>query len=324
MNPARPLPENRRVATPAPHARGEATGERTRPREDEKPWDPDALWRGLRLAGRIALAVLVVAIGVAAAVGARRYVTQSPRFALQNLKIDGASRRTPDQIAALAGIAIGQNVVDLDLDAARAKLESDPWIERATLVRRLPATIEIEVAERDAAAIVALPSGTWLATSRGELFKKIDAGDPVDLPVVTGFTDVDAVSDRESTAQLVRRALDVAADVERVGLFGGRVQELHVDVDGGITAVLARRAGSDASGRAQVRVVFGRSGHRAKVRLAAKIEHELQRRSARPTVVFLDDDVHPDRVVVRLVAALPPATVTIDEHEEHVGGGPKP
>lgn len=324
MNPARPLPSNRRVATPTPEPG------RERPRaaqRDEKPWDPDALWRGLRLAGRIALAVLVIAVGVAAAVGARRYVTHSPRFALQTLKIEGAARRTPEQIAALAGVAIGQNVVEVDLDAARAKLEGDPWIERATIVRRLPATIEIEIAERDAAAIVALPSGTWLATSRGELFKKIEAGDPSDLPVVTGLTEVDAAGDRESTAQLVRRALDLAADVERVGLFGGRVQELHVDVDGAITTVLARRGSSpEAGSRAQVRVVFGKSGHRAKVRLAAKIEHELQRRSARPTVVFLDDDVHPDRVVVRLVAALPPATVTIDGPQGPAaqGGGPTP
>jgi cell division protein FtsQ len=292
----RPLPSNRRVVTP-PRANVPIT--------PKNPWDPDALWRHLRLAGRIALGVAIVACGVLAAVYARRYVTQSPRFALKDLRIEGNHHRTREQIVALAGIALGQNVVELDLEAVRARLERDPWIERATIMRRLPASVAIDVIERDAGAIVALPSGTWLATARGDLFKKIEADDPNDLPVLTGITDDAAASDRDATAQIIRRALDLAADAERVGLFGGRVQELAVDADGGITAVLSR-------GKHSVRVVFGKSGYRQKVRLGARVEAELARRGGRPTTVFLDDDVHPDRIVVRLVSALPPAEVTVD------------
>lgn len=295
---SRPLPSNRRVITP-PRANA--------PVREEKPWDPEALWRHLRLVGRIALGVAIVAIGIAGAIYARKYVTQSPRFALKDLKIEGNHHRSREQIVALSGIAIGQNVVDLDLEAARARIEKDPWIERATIVRRLPASVAIDVVERDAAAIVALSSGTWLATSHGELFKRIDAEDPNDLPVITGINEVDAAGDRESTAQIIRRALDLAADAERVGLFGGRVQELAVDSDGGITAVLSR-----AAAKSNVRVAFGKSGYRQKVRLGARIEAELSRRSARPTVVFLDDDIHPERIVVRLVSALPAASVTVD------------
>ena len=65
-------------------------------------------------------------------------------------------------------------------------------------------------------------------------------------------------------------------------------------------------------GKRAVRVVFGMPPYRSKVRLAAKIEGELGRRNARPTTVFLDDDRHPDRIVVRLVSALPGAQVTVD------------
>lgn len=292
----RTLPSNRRVVTP-PRANV--------PVKAKAPWDPDALWRRLRLAGRIALGIAIVAVGVLAAVHARRYVTQSPRFALKDLRIDGNRHRSRDQLIALSGLALGQNVVELDLEAVRARLEKDPWIERATISRRLPASVAVDVVERDAAAIIALPSGTWLATSHGDLFKKIEADDPNDLPVITGLTDDAAGNDRDATAQIIRRALDLATDAERVGLFGGRVQELAVDTDGGITAVLSR-------GKVSVRVVFGKSGYRQKVRLGAKVEAELSRRGARPTTIFLDDDIHPERIVVRLVSALPPAEVTVD------------
>lgn len=299
---SRPLPSNRRVITPA---RAENA---VRPAAPAKSWDPDALWRNLRIAGRIAASILVVAIGVLAAYHARKYVTQSPRFALKDLKISGNRHRTPEQVTSLSGIALGQNVVELDLEAVRVRLEKDPWIERAVIARRLPASVTIDVIERDAAAIVALPSGTWLATSQGEVFKKIEADDPIDLPVITGITDADAVSDRDTTAQIVRRALDLSADLERAGLFGGRVQELAVDGDGAITVVLARK---NAAGSI-VRVAFGKAGYRQKIRLGARVEAELARRGAKPTLVFLDDDLHPDRIVVRLVSALPPATVIVE------------
>ncbi len=298
------LPSNRRVVTP-PHAREVAQNVRApeSARPPAKPWDPDALWRGLRLAGRIFLAAAIVGVGVGSAVEARRYVTHSPRFSLKDLRIEGNKHRSKEQLAEISGIVLGQNVVELDLEGARARLERDPWIERATILRRLPSSVAIEVVERDAAAIVALPTGTWLATSQGELFKRIDGDDPYDLPVVTGLTEVDAAGDRDATAQIVRRALDLAAEIERVGIFGGRVEEIAVEIDGGLIAIIGKRA---------VRVVFGRGPARVKVRAAARIESELTRRGARPTVLFLDDDRHPERVVVRLVSALPPAVVTVD------------
>jgi cell division protein FtsQ len=213
-------------------------------------------------------------------------------------------------VGEVAGVKLGQNVVEIDLDAARARLEKDPWIERATLSRRLPASLSIDLVEREAAAIVSLSTGTYLATAQGELFKKIEDGDPDDMPIITGIAPEDAGGDREATAQLVKRALELGAEIEHVGLFGGRVEELNVDGEGGITAVIGKRA---------MRVVFGRGPYRQKVRLGARIEAELSRRGARATVIFLDDDAHPERIVVRLVSALPPAEVTVDGAPPVVG-----
>lgn len=310
---SRPLPSNRRVLTPPRANEALSAHERSRPAPAAKPYDPEALWRSLRLAGRIAAGVLIVGVGLGAAWQARKYVTESPRFSLKELKISGNKHRNAEQVAQLGGLSLGQNVVKLDLEEVRAKLEKDPWIERAVIMRRLPASVAIDVIERDAAAIVALPSGTWLATSQGEVFKKIEADDPIDLPVITGISDADAASDRDSTAQIIRRALDLCADIERAGLFGGRVQELAVDGEGALTAVLSRKphAGAPAAGSI-VRVSFGKSGYRQKIRLGARVEGELSRRGAKPTVVFLDDDLHPERIVVRLVSALPAAVVTVD------------
>ncbi|MFI5298435.1 MAG: cell division protein FtsQ/DivIB [Polyangiales bacterium] len=302
-----PHPSNRRVSsrpTPIP-----ATNERIAI-EPKKPWDPSALWRNLALAARVTLAVGVVAVGVVAAIGARRYVTSSPRFALRDLRVTGANHRTAEVLAAAAGVRVGDNVVELDLESIRARIEADPWVERATVMRRLPASLSIDVVEREAAAVVAMPGGAMLATPTGALFKRVEEGDPVDLPVITGIGADEAVRDRDGVGQLVRRALDLDAEIERAGIFGGRVEELAFDPDGSVSAILGRRG---------VRVAFGLGPYRGKIRLAARVETELSRRGAHPTAVFLDDDQHPDRIVVRLVAGLPPAQVTIDGQDESKG-----
>ncbi len=298
------LPSNRRVLTPPRAAPENVRIER------EPPWDPDLLWRRLRLVGRVVIGVAIVAAGVFAAVHARRYVTKSPRFALKDLRIEGGKHRTKEQVTTIAGLALGQNVVELDLEGVKQKLEKDPWIERAHVTRKLPSTVSVEVWEREAGALVALSTGTFLATPQGEIFKRVENEDPGDLPVFTGITDSDATADREAVAQIIRRGLDLAAEIERVGLFGGRVQELNVDHDGGITASVGKQK--------VVRLVFGKTNYRPKIRTGARIEAELARRGARPTVVFLDDDVHPERIVVRLVAALPPAQVTVEEPKKAV------
>ncbi len=302
------LPSNRRVVSREERegSKGNVRVARVARKDGtpEKPWDPELLWRRLRLVGRVVLAAAVLAAGVVAAVAARRYVTTSPRFGLKDLRIVGAKRHATEWVTETAGISLGQNVVDLDLDGARAKLERDPWIERATLARRLPSSLTIEIVEREAASMVSLPSGIFLATAQGQLFKRFEPGDPSDLPIVTGITEGDAGGDRDATAQLVKRALDLSSEIERVGLYGGRIEEVHVDADGGLSVVLGKRG---------VRVVFGRPPYRQKVRLGLRIEGELARRNARPTVIFLDDDTHAERIVVRLVSALPPAEVTIDD-----------
>ncbi|GAC1549132.1 MAG: hypothetical protein NVS3B10_12570 [Polyangiales bacterium] len=297
------LPSNRRVVS-SREIRESEGNQRVTHAPPQAPWDPRALWRTLATVGRVAVAVAILGAGVSTAVVARRYVTRSPRFGLKDLRVDGGHHYSPEALAQLAGVALGQNVVEIDLEAARTRLEGDPWIERATLTRRLPASLSIEVVERQAAAIVALPTGAYLSTADGALFKKAEDGDQLDLPVLTGVSAEDAGGDREATAQLVRRALDLAREIEHVGLFGGRVEELLIGRDGGVTAVIGKRA---------MRVAFGRGPYHAKVRLAAKIEAELAHRGARATTIFLDDDQHPDRIVVRLVSALPPAKVTVDD-----------
>ncbi len=235
--------------------------------------------------------MLVVGAAVGAAWAARRHVTTSARFAVTSVLVFGNERRPSDAIVTESDLTLGANVFLLDLDAARAKLLSDPWIAEATLARRLPGTILVTVTERTAAAIVVLGE-TLLANARGEPFKELAPGDPVDLPVVTGLRPASMTDDREGTLRAIRRAIDLAGEYDR-GSMASRapLEEVHIDAEGTFTLMVGRPA---------IQVALGRPPFRRKLDEAARVMTELDRRGGRAQVIMLDSDVRPERVVVRM------------------------
>lgn len=256
--------------------------------------------RAMRIGRGVVGFVMVVAIGGGVAWGARHYVKTSPRFAVNEIVTTGAKHRSPDELATIAGIAKGQNVFATDLDKARARLVADPWVSEASLARQLPGTIFVRVVEREAAGIVATNDGTpraaggetYLVTREGALIKRLEAGDPTDLPIITGLVLQQLIDDREGAARTARRALDLAADYEHSPLATrSPLEEVHVEVNGEMTLVI---------GKSAVMLHMGAPPYRRKLEQAVRVVGELDRRGAKPDSIMLDNEARPDRVVVRM------------------------
>jgi len=285
---------NRRVARPKlPPELVEAIGIELPPEPEPEiaPPPPKPLGRFAAIARAAVGFALVVGLSLTAALGARRYVTTTPRFAVREIAVSGNVRRTPDDVATQAGIAKGQNVFSLDLDRARARLLADPWIREASITRRLPGTITVQVTERDAAAIVAL-GDSYLASRDGDVFKRLEPGDPTDLPVVTGLTADAIADDRDGAIRSIRRALDLAAEYERSSL-AARVplEEVHIAEGEALTLFV---------GKSAIALELGVAPFHQKLEEAAKVLGELDRRGARADAIMLDSDAHPERVVARV------------------------
>jgi cell division protein FtsQ len=234
---------------------------------------------------------LVVGLSVTAALGARRYVTTTPRFAVKEIDVSGNARRTADDVATQAGIAKGQNVFSLDLDRARARLLADPWIREASITRRLPGTITVQVTERDAAAIVAL-GDSYLASRDGDVFKRLEPGDPTDLPVVTGLTTDAVADDRAEAVRAIRRALDLASEYDRSSLAArAPLEEVHIAHGEALTLFV---------GKSAIALELGVAPFHQKLEEAAKVLGELDRRGAKADAIMLDSEAHPERVVARV------------------------
>jgi cell division protein FtsQ len=282
-------PGNRRIKPPLlPEA---AEGPEPAGARAAVPVPPHAPRRWLA-ALRTALGVgLVVSSALGVAWVARRHVMTSRRFSITDVHVTGNEQRPADDIVAESGITVGANVFSLDLDGARERILADPWISEATLVRRLPGTIVVQVVERRAAALVAL-GDTLLVTSSGEPFKRLEPGDPTDVPVVTGLRPESLADDREGTMRTIRQAIELGAEYEHGGLARrAPLEEVHVEPDGAFSVVV---------GHVGVELVLGAPPFRRKLDQAARVVAELERRGAKADAILLDNEARPDRVVVRM------------------------
>jgi cell division protein FtsQ len=234
---------------------------------------------------------LVVGASLGAAWFARRHVTTSPRFGVTSVQVAGNERRPAEAIIVESGLVAGVNVFGVDLDLARNRILADPWVADAVLTRRLPGTILVQITERVPCALVAIGE-MFLVGSDGEPFKRLEPGDPVDLPLVTGLTAESIAGDRAGALRTIRRGIDLAGEYERSALAKrAPLEEVHVDLDEAFTLVVGRPA---------IELALGAAPFRRKLDEAARVVAELDKRRARADAIMLDNEARPERVVVRL------------------------
>ena len=248
-----------------------------------------ALWEGVKLS----IGLLVVAsISVAIAWGAHRYALTTPRFSIRDFEVRGNRHHSGDQLARIAGVARGQNLFSVDAAIAEQRLLENPWVKQAKVGRELPGTLRIEVVERDAVAEAAIEDQIYLVTPEGEPFKVVEAGDPTDLPVITGLGARDVAVDRARAIDRFGVGLEVLRDYEALSL--SRIyepEEVHLAPDGSVVLTVGKRG---------ITLHLGTGPFRQKLLMAARILGKLTPGADPPGIIFLDNEAHPERVVVRM------------------------
>jgi cell division protein FtsQ len=137
-----------------------------------------AIWIGACL-------LLLAAVGVG--VG---WLLTSPRFAITEVTVSGASRLTPEEVVAASGIGPGTNLFRLDRAEVIARLETLPLVRRADLVRRFPNRITISIDERRPFTLVHAGRLHWIDEHGVSLGAEPRAVAPV-VPVITGLSPAD-------------------------------------------------------------------------------------------------------------------------------------
>lgn len=226
--------------------------------------------------------LLVVGAGVGAQL-AWGWAQVSPRFVVRAVEIKGSVRATEVELARLAGLSEGgQNLFQLDVSALERAVSTHPWVKTASIARHFPSRVTISITEHEAAAVVSL-SELYLVDRDGLPFKRLQAQDELDLPLITGL-------DRDGyTARPLEAHERIVAALDVLSAWSPPPAELRTSVQG-VTVV-------QADG---VEVRLGAGDLAAKLERLARIRNELQSRKLTAEVIRLDNRMRPDWVTVQL------------------------
>ncbi len=258
----------------------------------------------LQHVGKLTAGAVITAAAIWGGMRVWGYATSAEYFAVDDVIVAGASRLTEREVLETAGFTPGMNVFKIDMEAMARTLEAHPWVLDAAVRRRIPRSVSIKIRERRPEALV-LFDLPYLVDDTGEVFKRWAPGDPVPVPVITGFSREQYALDGGGVDESVREAIAFARRYRASGLERiAPLAEVHREADGGITTV----AGSDPFG-----VKFGAGPYRRKFARLAALLDRMRSDGRKPAMIYLDNEVRPDRVTVKIKEGKdPPAEGRVD------------
>ncbi len=157
-----------------------------------------AIFNAGRLFAFTALVLLAATLGYGLYAGghvanfAAGTVTQAKSLAaglglrVDEVTVEGRTRTQASDVLTALGVTRGQFIFDLDLDAARVRLERLEWVDRATVSRHLPNTVHVHLVERAPFAVWQRGGRLSLVDQSGALITDQNLEAFAHLPLVVG------------------------------------------------------------------------------------------------------------------------------------------
>jgi len=164
-------------------------------------------------------------------------VYENPRFAITQVVVENDGGLTAQQVMGLAGVAVGQNILLLDLAQVQRNLEAVPIIRCVEVRRVMPAKLFIRINERIAVARVKAADSQLFIDRAGMVMTPLRLRDgtvvqpqaPGALPVLTGFLPADVRVGKQVQTEQVYRALELLDKVQQAAA-GSMMEIATVDI----------------------------------------------------------------------------------------------
>jgi len=156
--------------------------------------------------GLIAIVVLVTVCGTVFAL--LNYAMNSWRFRIDSsdsIQMDGLQNVSRAQVLEVLGEDVGRNVFKVPLEKRKRQLEEIPWVESVSVMRLLPARLQISIKERTPVAFARVGARPMLIDANGVLMEMPARrdNDPAraasklySFPVITGMDSAEPLSTR--------------------------------------------------------------------------------------------------------------------------------
>jgi cell division protein FtsQ len=242
-----------------------------------------------RLILRITFAVVVGVDALLAAGVMYLLLVTLPYFNLQQIEVSGNRKLSRAEIIEAAEVEDRTNLLTIDLSAAAERLRRHPWIRYASVSRKLPGNLSIEVEERTPRAVLSAGK-LYYVDEHAEFFTRLLPGDSVDYPLFAGVRAEDLTNSAMDVKELIRDgvALLELLDKGGNGLHPSEVSHFMLSMDDGVS--VATTGGKT--------VIFGKADFNQKMKRYGRLKNFLTKTGEWNSARTINLDFE-DRALVR-------------------------
>lgn len=196
-------------------------------------------WRAPRHAEIKLGAALFVATGVGGMImgghvgPALAYITANSGLEIAEVRITGQTETSEIDVLNKLAIANGTSLMTFDVAAARDRIQTLPWVERAVLTKLYPSTLQVTVTEKVAFAIWRRGEQTFLIDAAGNVITDAIDARHAHLPMVAGEG---AAAGAAGIVAMIATAPSIEQRIDAAVLVAGR--RWNLILDGGIEILL--------------------------------------------------------------------------------------
>ncbi len=101
------------------------------------------------------------------------WAAQSPWFSVTNIEVVGVGNARVSEVLAENNVYEGRPLVLIRTGSVEADLVADPWVKTASVERRFPDRVEIQIAERWEVAVVSTAQGWRTISDDGHIMSSV-------------------------------------------------------------------------------------------------------------------------------------------------------
>ncbi|MEI6092123.1 MAG: FtsQ-type POTRA domain-containing protein [bacterium] len=113
-----------------------------------------------------------------------RYVENNDHFKITEIKITAPSHIQKPQILAYSGLNKGMGIYSFSKNDLKKKIKQHPWVNKVSIKRRLPSTVEIIVQSKEVRALTKIENYIYYIDNDGKLIDKLIPGFKMNMPVI--------------------------------------------------------------------------------------------------------------------------------------------
>ena len=155
-------------------------------------------------------------------------------FSVQNIQIEGNSVYNDQTILEYSGLQKGENIFLVNLNKVRYNIEKETHFSKITLTKVMPDTIQILIEEKSMIGVIMAGENYCYFNAEGELIEKTAYLGNANLPLLTGFDNIEADNFYQPIVmepqKKISEALDVLNELEQGGVLN-EISELKLQSD---------------------------------------------------------------------------------------------